>query len=589
MSLVCRTPEGKIMLFIKGADNVMVERLRDDSVHVDELSEALKGFANEGLRTLVLAQRQLREEDWREWDELHRAAQQALTGRDDKLMEAAELIEKDLQLVGATAIEDKLQIGVPDTIATLAMAGIRIWVLTGDKRETAENIGFACNLIKDEMTRIYLLEGTPQQLQKTCTDEIRKHKMLDSCKVPREDLALIVDGKALLELTKSMDTSEAPEEDHRLMMDFITLAKNCKAVICCRVSPDQKRQVVAMIKNNTKPKPMTLSIGDGANDVPMILEASVGIGISGNEGMQAVRSADYAIAQFRFLKRLLLVHGRANYKRISLVVLYSLYKNCVLVSTMFCYGAFTGWTGTALYDSLMIAGFNVFWAGFGIIVYGTIENDVTPKAALAYPQLYMTGQRQEDFNLKALARWEFTAFFHTIASFLLAALIYQSFTFAPDADDSGLRVFGSMVEQSVVMIVNLRLLIETNSLTYRSLMVYLLGWLLFVIFGLIHSLFPLSSFFSQIPFDYHAIHNRLLASVNAWLVQVLVVVVALLPDLVCKYAYRTYLPHPEHIVRELDVGHGAGLSEYSTVAEFANELPASEEMDGASTAVRRKA
>ena len=154
---------------------------------------------------------------------------------------------------------------------------------------------------------------------------------------------------------------------------------------------------------------MTLSVGDGANDVPMILEASVGVGISGNEGMQAVRSADYAIAQFRFLKVLLLFHGRANYNRVSTIVLYSLYKNCVLVSSMLCYGAYTGWTGTALYDSMMIAGFNVFWSGFGIIVNGTIDRDVSAKAAIAYPQLYIAGQRQEGFNLKkpSAYHWDF--------------------------------------------------------------------------------------------------------------------------------------------------------------------------------------
>ena len=133
MSMVCRTPEGKIFLYVKGADNVMVDRLRADTPFVEQLTKALKGFAGEGLRTLVIAQRQLREQDWRAWNEVHHAAQQALSNREDALMEAAEMIEKDLQLLGATAIEDKLQLGVPDTIATLALAGIRIllaWMRT---------------------------------------------------------------------------------------------------------------------------------------------------------------------------------------------------------------------------------------------------------------------------------------------------------------------------------------------------------------------------------------------------------------------------------------------------------------------------
>ena len=250
-------------------------------------------------------------------------------------------------------------------------------------------------------------------------------------------------------------------------------------------------------------------------------------------------------------------------------MLYSLYKNCVLVSSMLCYGAYTGWTGTALYDSMMIAGFNVFWSGFGIIVNGSIDRDVSAKAAIAYPQLYIAGQRQEGFNLKMLLLWEGTAFFHTLAAFLLSAMVYDSFSASPDYDDSGLRVFGSMVEQSVVAIVNLRLLIDTHNLTYVSLGVYMLGWLLFILVGLVHSL----GFFE---FDYTYVHNRLLASITAWLVQLLVVFVAVMPDLVWKYVSRSWYARPEHVVRELDVGYGAGLSAYSTVAEFANGLPAAE-------------
>ena len=269
-------------------------------------------------------------------------------------------------------------------------------MLTGDKRETAENIGFACNLLRDEMTRIYLLDGDIKELHKLCRQKLQAHKLQSNPKVPREDLALLVDGKALLELTRCMDEdAEVSPAAKEAMMDFLALATNCKAVICCRVSPDQKRQVVALVAKFVSPTPMTLSIGDGANDVPMILEASVrmdfsaiknrvcmhtdtdtdkaqserethvsmptpkrahrqvGVGISGNEGMQAVRSADYAIAQFRFLKRLILVHGRANYKRVSLVVSYLYSFVCVCVCVCVCmYACMHGYMRDAHSDSL---------------------------------------------------------------------------------------------------------------------------------------------------------------------------------------------------------------------------------------------
>lgn len=144
-----------------------------------------------------------------------------------------------------------------------------------------------------------------EELQATCTEQITRFGMSPNAKAPKDDLALIVDGKALLHL----DGKELTPNQQKLFMDFLTLAQNCKAVIACRVSPDQKRFVVSMISNNTRPKPLTLAIGDGANDVPMILEASVGIGISGKEGMQAVRSSDYSIAQVLHSTVLSLLHS----------------------------------------------------------------------------------------------------------------------------------------------------------------------------------------------------------------------------------------------------------------------------------------
>ncbi|EKX38131.1 hypothetical protein GUITHDRAFT_43842, partial [Guillardia theta CCMP2712] len=476
MSCVVKTPENRLMLYIKGADNVMLDRLAPGQSYIHETADMLKSYAQEGLRTLVIGQREISEQEWREWDKVFRHAASSLVDREDKLMDAAEMIERDITLVGATAIEDKLQIGVPDAISTLAMAGIKIWVLTGDKQETAENIGFACNLIKEEMKRIYLLEGDTDTIKRSVIQE-----MEDMKKTPDKEHCLIVDGKALLEIMRAQEEKDASSDSLDLMLSFLDLAKKCKAVVACRVSPDQKRQIVAMVKHNVKPYPMTLAIGDGANDVPMILEASVGIGISGNEGMQAVRSSDYAIAQFRFLKRLLLVHGRSNYKRVSVVVMYSLYKNCTLVSTLFAFGTYSGWTGTALFDALMLAGFNVGWAFFGVIIFGTIENDVSPTAAIAYPQLYMSGQQQRDFNMRVLLRWFLTGIYHTVICFFIASAIFMNMTVKPTWAEDGHVVFGTIVQQSIIAVVNLKLLIETNYLTNYSLFSYVLGWLLFVL------------------------------------------------------------------------------------------------------------
>ena len=242
MSCVVKTPENRLMLYIKGADNVMLDRLAPGQSYIHETAEMLKSYAQEGLRTLVIGQREISEQEWREWDKVFRHAASSLVDRDDKLMDAAEMIERDITLVGATAIEDKLQIGVPDAISTLAMAGIKIWVLTGDKQETAENIGFACNLIKEEMKRIYLVEGDTDTIKRSVIQE-----MEDMKKTPDKEHCLIVDGKALLEIMRAQEEKDASSDSLDLMLSFLDLAKKCKAVVACRVSPDQKRQIVAMV------------------------------------------------------------------------------------------------------------------------------------------------------------------------------------------------------------------------------------------------------------------------------------------------------------------------------------------------------
>jgi len=208
----------------------------------------------------------------------------ALVEREEKLMEVAELIEKDLTLIGATAIEDKLQVGVGETISHLAAANIKLWVLTGDKKETAINIGFACAVLTQQM---FILEIDIQTHEEAVGQLRAARNGLEQTKSSGKPVALVVTGAALSFLL---------EPD--LIMEFLAVSCECASVICCRVSPLQKRLVTKMVKDN---KPViTLSIGDGANDVPMIQAAHIGVGIRGLEGQQAAAASDYAIAQFRW-------------------------------------------------------------------------------------------------------------------------------------------------------------------------------------------------------------------------------------------------------------------------------------------------
>ncbi|KAI4163373.1 MAG: hypothetical protein LQ342_003108 [Letrouitia transgressa] len=383
MSTIFRCPDGKVRCYCKGADTVILERLSKDNPVVEATLQHLEEYATEGLRTLCLAMREIPEQELQQWLQIYEQASTTISGnRAEELDKAAEIIEHDFTLLGATAIEDKLQDGVPDTIHTLQEAGIKVWVLTGDRQETAINIGMSCKLISEDMTLLIVNEDSIEATRDNLTKKLSAITSHVSGGAELETLALVIDGKSLtFALEKSMEKL------------FLDLAVMCKAVICCRVSPLQKALVVKLVKRNLKA--ILLAIGDGANDVSMIQAAHVGVGISGVEGLQAARSADVAIGQFRYLRKLLLVHGAWSYQRISKVILYSFYKNIALYMTQFwTNGTIAGhWVwGTALYTAVLatvlgkaalvtniwtkytflaIPGSMIIWLAF-IPVYGTV-------------------------------------------------------------------------------------------------------------------------------------------------------------------------------------------------------------------------
>ena len=327
MSAIIRMPDGRIILFCKGADSVIYSRLKRGEQHElrKTTAEHLEMFAREGLRTLCIARKEIDEQTYQTWNKEHDLAAAAIIDREEKLETVSDAIERDLILIGGTAIEDRLQDGVPDTIALLGDAGIKLWVLTGDKVETAINIGFSCNLLSNEMDLIVFKIDEDSTV--AAAAELDKHLQTFGISGSDEELkaarknhqppapthAIVIDGDCLKLVLE-------PE----LRQKFLLLCKQCKSVLCCRVSPSQKAAVVQMVKDGLDV--MTLSIGDGANDVAMIQEADVGVGIAGEEGRQAVMSSDYAIGQFRFLQRLILVHGRWSYRRMAETIANFFYK-----------------------------------------------------------------------------------------------------------------------------------------------------------------------------------------------------------------------------------------------------------------------
>ncbi|KAG6866213.1 hypothetical protein C0991_007238 [Blastosporella zonata] len=532
MSTVIRAPNGKIKIYTKGADTVILERLSKNQPYTDKTMAHLENYATEGLRTLCLAYRDISEEEYRQWSAIYNQAAATINGRGDALDQAAELIEKELFLLGATAIEDKLQDGVPDTIHTLQMAGIKVWVLTGDRQETAINIGMSCRLISESMNLVIVNEENARD-----TEEFLS-KRLNAIKNQRnsgelEDLALIIDGKSL---------GYALEKD--ISKIFLELAIMCKAVICCRVSPLQKALVVKLVKKNQKA--ILLAIGDGANDVSMIQAAHVGVGISGVEGLQAARSADVAISQFRYLKKLLLVHGAWSYRRLSTLILYSFYKNIVLYMTQFWYSFFNNFSGQIAYESWTLSLYNVVFTVLPPLVIGVFDQFVSARFLDRYPQLYMLGQKNAFFTKTAFWLWIANALYHSIVLYGFSVILFWGDLKQSNGLDTGHWFWGTTLYLAVLLTVlgKAALISELVTSVYSIPGSFVFTMLFLPLYALVAPAIGFST-------EYAGIVPRLWTNGVFYFVLLLIPIFCLSRDFAWKYYRRTYQPLSYHIAQEL--------------------------------------
>ncbi|OMJ85922.1 hypothetical protein SteCoe_12625 [Stentor coeruleus] len=458
MSVVVRMPDGRIKLLCKGADTILQPRMLPSDVW-DETWKLLENFANEGLRTLVLAERELSESEYCTWNDHYNDALRDILNREQRMAEVGEMIETHLELVGATAIEDMLQEKVPQTIKTLREAGIKIWVLTGDKIETAINIAFSCNLISHDMIRIIIDSRTGPEVKKELENGLLTLKAQHT-----GTFALVISGEALI---------RAMAKD--LVSIFIKVAERCSAVVCCRVSPQQKADVVKLVRD-CKPHVRTLSIGDGANDVNMITAAHVGIGIAGLEGQQAVRASDYAVGQFCYLQRLLFVHGRECYRRNANLICYNFYKNVLLVIPLFYYGMFSAYSGQLIYNLWTYQLFNIIFAAMPIVIYAVFDKEIPYFELETIPTYYKLGLQGELFSTSIFWFWILEAFCQGLVIVLLSL-----FTLSWSTGDKeygqmeNMWVSAILIFALIVVFVNLKIIAFSYSHYWFSILILILS------------------------------------------------------------------------------------------------------------------
>ncbi|KAI0013778.1 phospholipid-translocating P-type ATPase [Xylariaceae sp. FL0662B] len=555
MSAIVKMPDGRIILFCKGADSIIYSRLkRGEQADLRKTTaEHLEMFAREGLRTLCIAERVLSENEYLEWRKEHDKAATAMHDREEKLEEVADKIEQDLTLLGGTAIEDRLQDGVPDTIGLLGEAGIKLWVLTGDKVETAINIGFSCNLLNNDMELIHL-KVTEDETGGTPDEEFlgRVEQDLD------ENLKTFGITGSDEDLAHARKNHEAPAPTHALVIDgftlrwvlhdslkqkFLLLCKQCASVLCCRVSPAQKASVVNMVKNGLDV--MTLSIGDGANDVAMIQEADVGVGIAGVEGRQAVMSADYAIGQFRFLQRLVLVHGRWSYRRMAEAIANFFYKNMIWTLTILWFQCFCNFDITYLFDYTYILMFNLIFTSVPPIVIGVLDQDVSDAISLAVPQLYRRGIERLEWTQHKFWMYMLDGAYQSVIGFFIPYLtvVRTSMVTANGLDIGDRTRFGAYVAHPSVITINLYILINTYRWDWLTLLIMVLSDL-FIFFWT--GVFTASSYSAQ----FYKAAPQIYSEASFWAVLIVTPIISLAPRYAVKALRKVYWPRDVDIIRE---------------------------------------
>lgn len=542
MSVLVRHPVTKeYVLYTKGADYSIMELLGapyaenfcgiEKNIAADT-QHHLDCYAKEGLRTLCITKKVVSESTYQTWLGERKRAQAAMECREELIMKTAVQLETNLTLLGATGIEDRLQENVPDSIVALREAGIHVWVLTGDKPETAVNIGYACRLLEEED----LVINMSCKNKITCTsildctlEEVRRFGEDPRNVGTTQNISLVIDGNTLA-------MAMSPDLQDR----FIELTKHCRSVLCCRVTPLQKSGVVKLVRD--KLKVMTLAVGDGANDVNMIQAADIGIGISGQEGMQAVMASDFAISRFKHLKKLVLVHGHWCYTRLANMIIYFFYKNVAYVNLLFWYQFFCGFSATAMIDYWLMIFFNLFFTSTPPIMFGIFDKDVSAEVLQGVPELYRTGQGKGEYNFLTFWISILDAFYQSLVCFFIPYLAYQD-------SDVDMFTFGTPINTVALFTILLHLAIEIKSWTVVHWIIMLGSVALYFIVTLAYSAVCVTC---NPPSNPYWILQSQMADPMFYLICTLATVVALLPRYTFHVLKNSVAPSPLLQGRQLD-------------------------------------
>lgn len=501
----------------KGADSQLSQYLAENADEVAQLEAtdtALLRYARDGNRTLVMVSRELDINEFNEWQNAYQEASVSLDKREKRIEETFAMLEKDMMMLGCTSVEDPLQNGVPQTIDDLVAANIIVIVLTGDKQETAVAIGKQANIIHSD-THLIMIDGTT----KSAVKEELTSAMTTCTSGEHEKQAMVINGDSLALAIVHFPTS------------LLNCLSHCQTIICSRATPSQKAGMVNLVKTDLGKT--CLAIGDGANDVSMIQESAVGVGLTGKEGSQASQAADFVLHRFRHLSYLLFIHGRYSYLRMTKVVLWSFYKNICFPFPIFWYGFFNSFSDQSLYDATIMTTFNMIFTVLPPIAIGLTEKDAPDQVLLKNPETYSIFRDGSKFTVYGFLKWVSLALTHASVIFLIAfGVFYDTDVISSDGKVAGMWVFGMWICTSIIIVINGTFLLNTINFTpllvvscLAGILVYIVGW---AVWGNWLSMFP----------DIYGVADYIFIPGMSYLFQLIVTSICLCPIM----AYNQYFP-----------------------------------------------